>query len=86
MLAKRPLYVSIEDLKKLLNIPEEIEIISVSEDGTNVGITGFTFLLASAGEVEGITRVWNQEQGVSNVRRIGLQTLKELQEGDKQNG
>jgi len=82
-IAKRPLYVSVEELRKLFGLPEEIEIISVSTDGTNVGIEGFTFVLASAEEVDGITKVFDSE---SNVRRIRVSNIKELQEGDKQNG
>lgn len=81
---RRPLYVSYEKLKEVLDIPDEIDIIKIKVIDNNAGVDGIELLLISAGEVDGVTKVWQGEG--TNVRRIAVELLKEIKKGTRKDG
>lgn len=73
-IAKRTLRVTNEELAKLFNLPEEVEVMAVRKSDDK----GFEFLLASAGEVFiGDTKITVERKNgeLGEGRRITLPTL-----------
>ena len=73
-IAKRTLFVDRNQLRKLLGLPEEIEIMGVRPGRFG---EGWELLLASAGEVSmGETKLTiTSDYAVGEIRRISLDTL-----------
>ncbi|UUV46931.1 hypothetical protein [Bacillus phage vB_BanS-Thrax5] len=70
MLGRRPVYVPFEDLKKLLRLPEEVNIYNVTVDRD-----ALQFEIVSAEPIEGLTVPVKQE-GEGLIRRISVNGIK----------
>lgn len=74
-IARRTLFVNMDELVKVLGLPEGVEILDVKNSQTYN--EGFNFLLASAEVVYlGDLKVTTIEESNLNIRRIGLASLR----------
>jgi len=77
MLAKQPVRVSMEDLKEILGLPEEVSIVDVVVNRM-YGLTEIEFTLMSAEPIEGLTKVYDPE--TQAIRRISVAGIKKWKE------
>lgn len=81
MLAKQPVRISMEDLKEVLELPEEVTIVDVVINRM-YGLTEIEFTLMSAEPIEGLTRVYEPEtQAIRRISVAGIKKWKENQNG-----
>ena len=74
-IARRTLFVDMDELVKVFGLPEGVEILDIKKSQTYN--EGFNFLLASAEEVYiGDLKVTTIEESNLNIRRIGLGSLR----------
>ncbi|QOV08207.1 hypothetical protein Kirov_8 [Bacillus phage Kirov] len=81
MIARQPVVITVEDLRELLGLPEDVYIVDVGYD-KKYGLGEISFQLVSAEPIEGLTRIYAPD--AEAIRRMGMVSIekwKEVQNG-----